>query len=113
MHTGKQALAQDWDRRVHISDLEMKPSPLNLGDLLGNRFNVVLRLVPEEAVVTEVCCWFSFTLLMKCGCRNCLACGGAVYAPFGSSRRLQITGAIGVPELLRDAEAHFQVRCAH
>ncbi|CAE7606129.1 PUS7 [Symbiodinium natans] len=41
----------DWDNRVRVSDLEVKPSPLNLGDLLGNRFNVVLRLVPEEVLL--------------------------------------------------------------
>ncbi|CAE7504018.1 truD [Symbiodinium sp. CCMP2592] len=42
-------MSQDCERRVRVSDLAVKTSHVRLGDLLGNRFNVVLRMVPEQA----------------------------------------------------------------
>ncbi|OLP93059.1 Pseudouridylate synthase 7-like [Symbiodinium microadriaticum] len=42
----------DCESRVRVSDLAVKPSPVRLGDLLGNRFNVVLRMVPEQALLS-------------------------------------------------------------
>ncbi|CAL1130828.1 unnamed protein product, partial [Cladocopium goreaui] len=39
---------QDWDHRLAFSHLEIKQNYLNLGDLSGNRFNVVMRQVPMK-----------------------------------------------------------------
>eukprot|EP00439_Symbiodinium_sp_Y106_P041469 s3378_g5.t1 len=42
----------DCQNRVRVSDLAVKPSHVRLGDLLGNRFNVVLRMVPEQELLS-------------------------------------------------------------
>ena len=49
LQSGADQMSQDCESRVRVSDLAVKPSPVRLGDLLGNRFNVVLRMVPEQA----------------------------------------------------------------
>lgn len=40
-------IRQDWDPRLRFSDLKIRRHFLNLGELSGNRFNAVLREVPE------------------------------------------------------------------
>ena len=41
-------LGQDWDARLRVSNVEVRPEPVNLGELSGNRFHVVLRDVRGE-----------------------------------------------------------------
>ncbi|CAJ1363228.1 unnamed protein product [Effrenium voratum] len=43
----------EWDSRLSVSNLEVKPRPLNLGDLSGNRFNVVMRGISDEELSSE------------------------------------------------------------
>ncbi|CAK9081204.1 unnamed protein product [Durusdinium trenchii] len=44
---------EEWDSRLQLSHLQIKRRPLHLGDLSGNRFQVVLRHVDQEASLVE------------------------------------------------------------
>ncbi|CAK8999046.1 Multisubstrate pseudouridine synthase 7 (RNA pseudouridylate synthase 7) (RNA-uridine isomerase 7) [Durusdinium trenchii] len=43
-------LHRGWDKRVRISDLEYRADRLRLGQLSGNRFKILLREVPVDAL---------------------------------------------------------------
>lgn len=49
---------EEWDSRLQLSHLQIKRRPLHLGDLSGNRFQVVLRHVDQAGAfgAPTVCC---------------------------------------------------------
>ena len=50
----RQQRTKDWDNKIKVGSFERVHKPLKLGSLMGNRFSVALRFIPDEVPDTQI-----------------------------------------------------------